>query len=108
MICVSFHFKCSQSSFYTVNEAKLCGYYMACCGLTGIRPSSTSGPLEASKPSLTMRLDQCRHSGYKVIVHNFPPKPVTKLHENRHGDQLFGTVWHSLELLQTFFFHWDN
>ena len=48
-------------------EKKLYGYYMACCGLTGI-PSvalSTPTPTE-SKPSLAVRLEHCRHSGYNV------------------------------------------
>ncbi|KAM7448754.1 Integrator complex subunit 8 [Porites harrisoni] len=60
--------QCSQSSFYTVNEDKLCGYYMACCGLTGTVPSTPSAPLRSTKPSLTVRLEQCRHTGYKDII----------------------------------------
>ncbi|XP_068722268.1 integrator complex subunit 8-like isoform X2 [Montipora capricornis] len=60
--------QCSQSSFYTVNENKLSGYYMACCGLTGLPPSTTRAPLEESKSSLIMRLEQCRHSGYKDVI----------------------------------------
>lgn len=41
---------------------------MACCGLTGISPSTRCAHLEASKPSLLIRLEQCRHSGYKDII----------------------------------------
>lgn len=61
--------QCEQSSFYTVCEKKLYGYYMACCGLTGI-PSvalSTPTPTE-SKPSLAVRLEHCRHSGYNNVI----------------------------------------
>ncbi|XP_078367227.1 integrator complex subunit 8-like isoform X2 [Oculina patagonica] len=61
--------QCCQSSFYTVNEKKLYGYYMACCGLTGIPPVITSAPpLAATKPSLAVRLEHCRHSGYNDII----------------------------------------
>lgn len=59
--------QCLQSSFYTVNKDTLLGYYMACCGLTDIPPSTTRPSLEASKPSLMTRLEHCRHSGYQVI-----------------------------------------
>ncbi|RMX54135.1 hypothetical protein pdam_00017386 [Pocillopora damicornis] len=61
--------QCEQSSFYTVCEKKLYGYYIACCGLTGI-PSvalSTPTPTE-SKPSLAVRLEHCRHSGYNNVI----------------------------------------
>ncbi|XP_020623950.1 integrator complex subunit 8-like [Orbicella faveolata] len=61
--------QCCQSSFYTVNEQRLSGYYMACCGLTGIPPVLTSAPpLAATKPSLAVRFEQSRHSGYNDII----------------------------------------
>ena len=40
---------------------------MACCGLTGTVPSTPSAPLQNTKPSLTVQLEQCKHTGYKVI-----------------------------------------
>lgn len=60
--------QCLQSSFYTVNKDTLLGYYMACCGLTDIPPSTTRPSLEASKLSLMTRLEHCRHSGYQDII----------------------------------------
>ncbi|XP_022798961.1 integrator complex subunit 8-like [Stylophora pistillata] len=61
--------QCDQSSFYTVCEKKLYGYYMACCGLTGIPSVAPSTPTSTeNKPSLAVRLEQCRHSGYNNVV----------------------------------------
>lgn len=61
--------QCDQSSFYTVCKKKLYGYYMACCGLTGIPSVAPSTPTSTeNKPSLAVRLEQCRHSGYNNVV----------------------------------------